>query len=131
MYLITWKLNNVHIVKQHLPFKICHFIDRLLIEKHSRIMWICCERKLLARFVCLFVCYGFWCYKYIPLKNLSLKWRRHHYWYKTLYFDLYSALMANEQWNFFSVKLIYCEKAHTFLMVMSEDPWHSHLLPSV
>ena len=25
----------------------------------------------------------------------------------------------------------YCDKGHPFIMVISEDPWHSHLLPSV
>ena len=27
--------------------------------------------------------------------------------------------------------LTYCDTGHSFLMVISEDPWHSHLLPSV
>ena len=27
--------------------------------------------------------------------------------------------------------LTYCDKGHSFIMVISEDPWHSHLLPSV
>ena len=40
-------------------------------------------------------------------------------------FDLYSALMAVEQWGFHNVPHL------PFKMVICEDPWHSHLLPSV
>ena len=39
----------------------------------------------------------------IPLENCSLIWRCHHYWWRATSFDLYSALMAIEQWGFFSV----------------------------
>ena len=45
-------------------------------------------------------------------------------------FDLCSALMAIEQWVFFSVPHVMWH-GHPFLMVISEDPWHSHLMPSV
>ena len=45
-------------------------------------------------------------------------------------FDLCSALMAIEQWGFFSVSHLLWHG--TFgIMVISEDPWHSHLMPSV
>ena len=54
---------------------------------------------MLLKCVCLFVLYGF----YVQLENFSLIWRRHHYWWKVDNFDLCSALMAIEQWGFFSV----------------------------
>ena len=49
--------------------------------------------------LCLFLCLGF----FVPLENFSLIWRRHHYRWKAANFDLCSALMAIEQWGFFSV----------------------------
>ena len=49
--------------------------------------------------LCLFVCLGF----IVPLQNFSLIWRRHHYWWRAANFDLCSALMAIEQWRFFSM----------------------------
>ena len=45
-----------------------------------------------------FVCLGF----FVPLENFSLIWRRHHCRWRAANFDLCSALMAIEQWGFFS-----------------------------
>ena len=45
-------------------------------------------------------------------------------------FDHCSALMAIEQWGFFSVQHL-LDTGYPFIMVISEDPWHSHLLSSV
>ena len=45
-------------------------------------------------------------------------------------FDLCSALMAIEQWGFLACHT-YCNTGHLFIMVISEDLWHSHLLPRV
>ena len=47
----------------------------------------------------LFVCKGI----YVPLENFSIIWRRHHYRWRAANFDLCSALMAIEQWGFFSL----------------------------
>ena len=59
--------------------------------------------------------------------NFLLIWRRHHY--QATYFDLHSAPMAIEQWR---LKChTYCDSGQPFTMVISEDAWHSHLLPSV
>ena len=54
-----------------------------------------------ACFVCflLFV----WSEFFVPLENFSLIWRCHHYWWTAANFDLCWALMAIEQWGFFSV----------------------------
>ena len=55
-----------------------------------------------ARFYCpscLFVCLLF----FVPLENFSLIWRSHHCRWRAANFDLCSALMAIEQWGFFSV----------------------------
>ena len=54
---------------------------------------------LFCLFVCLFVCLGF----IVPLENVSLIWRRHHYRWIVANFDLCSALMAIDLWEFFSV----------------------------
>ena len=47
----------------------------------------------------LFVCLGV----FVSLENVSLIWRRHLYRWRAANFDLCSALMAIEQWEFFSV----------------------------
>ena len=39
----------------------------------------------------------------VPLENFLLIWRRHYYWWRALNVDLCLALMAIEQWGFFSV----------------------------
>ena len=49
-------------------------------------------------FICLFVCLFF-----VPFKNFSLKWRRHHCRWRAANFDQCSALMAIEQLGFFNV----------------------------
>ena len=47
----------------------------------------------------LFVCFGF----IVPLKFFSVIWRRHPYRWRAAKFDLCPALVAIEQWGFFSV----------------------------
>ena len=49
--------------------------------------------------ICLFVCLKF----IVRLGNFSLTWRRDHPRRRAANFDLCSALMAMEQWGFFSV----------------------------
>ena len=51
------------------------------------------------QYFCLFVCLDF----IVPLENFSLIWRGHHYRWRAVNFDLCSALMAIEQWGFFSL----------------------------
>ena len=82
--------------------------------------------KALCNSVCLFVCLGV----YRPTREFFIIWRRHHYRWRIAHFDVYSALMAMEHWGFFRC-YTYCDTGHPFIMVISEDPWHSHLLPSV
>ena len=45
-------------------------------------------------------------------------------------FTLWNSHMAIEQWGFLAY-YTYCDTGHLFIIVNSEDPWHSHLLPSV
>ena len=73
-------------------------------------------------FLSLFV-WGFF-----PLKNFSLIWGRHLCRWGAANFDLCSALMALQQRGFFSVPHLLWHR-HPFIMVIYEDPWHSH--PSV
>ena len=40
-------------------------------------------------------------------------------------------IMAIEQWGFFSVPLLHVTRGIRNNVIISEDPWHSHLLPSV
>ena len=67
---------------------------------------------------------------FVPLENFLLIWRRHHCRWRAACFNLCSAPMAIEQWGFFSVPHL-LEHGLPFLIVTSEDPWHSHLLRSV
>ena len=53
------------------------------------------ECGILLNFVCL-------CF-YVQLENFLLIWRRHHYRWRASNFDIYSALVAIEQWGFFSL----------------------------
>ena len=40
--------------------------------------------------------------------------------------------MVIEQWGFFfSMCQTYCDTEQPFIMVITDDPWHSHLLPNV
>ena len=55
--------------------------------------------------------------------------RQHYRWRTTiLTYTRHSWSFSIE--GFFSCH-IYCDTAHLFIMVISEDPWHSNLLPSV
>ena len=54
----------------------------------------------LTRIHSLFVClFG----RLRPTRYFSLIWRRHHHQWRATHFDLYSALIAFEEWGFFSV----------------------------
>ena len=71
-------------------------------------------------YVCLF---GFvWIFS---SKNFSLNWRRYRCLWRTANFDLRS--LSSED----SLACHICHTRDPFLMVGSEDPWHSHLMPSV
>ena len=66
----------------------------------------------------------------VPLENLSLIWRLHHCRWRTAckFWPQYSWPLSREG----SLACqTYCDTGHPFMMVISEDPWHSHLLPSV
>ena len=53
--------------------------------------------------------------------------RRHHYRWMAANLDACSVLMAMKQWGVFNVPY-YCDTGCPFMMVISEDPWHSHRL---
>ena len=69
------------------------FRSRQVKQKYDHITFI---NRLV---VCFFVCLWF----FVQSENFSLIWRRHNYWWKAANFDLCSALIAIEQWGFFSV----------------------------
>ena len=74
----------------------------------------------------MFVCLGF----IVPLENFSLIWGRHHSQWRASNFTY-----ARQSWPLSSVGSLschtHCDTGHPFIMVISEDPWHSHLLPSI
>ena len=81
-------------------------------------------------FWCLFVCFEF----FVPLKNLSLIGRRHHYRWEAANFDLCQALMAIEQWGFLAHLSVRLFKLFTFSS-SSQEPldkfqpnWHKAFL---
>ena len=57
-----------------------------------------------------------------------LIWRRHHQLWKATNFDTRHS--AIEQWEFLN-RHAYCITGQPFIIVISENPWHLHLLPSV
>ena len=66
----------------------------------------------------------------VPLENRSLIWRRHHCRWRAENFELYSALIAIEQWGFFYVPHLLWHGSSVF-KVISDDSWHSHPMSSV
>ena len=73
----------------------------------------------------LFVCLEF----FVTLENVSLIWRRHHYRWRAANFDLCSVWPLSSKGSLACDT--FCDTGHSFIMVILEDPWHSHLLPSV
>ena len=55
-------------------------------------------------------------------------WNRHHY-QRAANFDLYTALVAIEQWRLFACHTC-CDTGHSFIMDISDNTWHSHRLSS-
>ena len=75
-----------------------------------------------------FVCLGF----FVLLEKFSFIWTpRHHCRWRAANFDLCSVLITIKQWGFTSVQNIFLYVWHLFIMVISEDPSHAHLLPNV
>ena len=54
--------------------------------------------------------------------------RGHHYRWSAANLNIRWALIAIEQWGFLACHTYY-DTGHPFIMVISEDLWHSHLLP--
>ena len=83
----------------------------------------CCNKQTSF---CLFVCLRF----IVPLENFSLIWRRHYNGE-----GLQILTYAQHSWPLSSEGSLtchtYCDTGHPFIMVISEDPWNSHLLPTL
>ena len=71
-------------------------------------------------FVFVFICLWF----FVPLENFSRIWRRH----QILTYAWYLWPLSSE--GYLSCHTS-CDTGHPFIMVISEDPWHSHLMPIV
>ena len=85
-------------------------------RRHCR--WRSTKFSLSVFLLCLFV----WIFS---SKNFSLIWRRYRCLWRTAKFDLRP--LSSED----SLACHICDTGHPFIMVVSEDPWHSHLMPSV
>ena len=86
--------------------------------------WAFYKNLFVCFFVCLFGVYrptrGFFTHRETsPLLAKGCK-----------FWPICSALMAIEQWGFFCVPHLLWHGA-SVIIVISENPWHSHLLPSV
>ena len=68
------------------------------------------KKIILSRHKFLFVCLWF----YVLLGNFSPKWRIHLYRWRASNFDPYSALVAIEQWGFFSVPYILWHRSSVY-----------------
>ena len=109
-----YKPNEIHI---------CSFEFYLLSIKYKGIRTQF-QIQFLILIHCLFVCLWF----IVPLENFSLIWRRPHYRWRAANFDLCSALMAIEQWGFFSVPHLW--HGPSVYNGHLRGPATSHLLPS-
>ena len=83
---------------------------------------IICKKNIVSLVFVLFVCFRF----FVPIENVSLIWRYHLYWWRAADFDLWP-LSSEGSLACHS----YCYTGHPFTMVISNDPWHSRLLPSI
>ena len=94
-----------------------HENKRKILHFNSKYPWqyIC--------FVCLFGVFRPTWESFTHIKTSTLQRRAAN-------FDLDSALMAIEQWGFFNVPHPLCHRPSVF-KVISEDPWHSHLMSSI
>ena len=109
MYLLTAKLSE-------------YVIPRRAMREWSVLLKSRCREKL----VCLF--WGF----FVNFENCkcSLTRRRQKYRWRDANLNIYSALVAIEQWGFIRMPHLLWYLISVY-MVISEDPWHPHLLPSV
>ena len=82
----------------------------------------CCGEQRVS--VGWFVCLGF----FILLENFSLILRRHHYHWRLLTYALHLWPLSSEGSLAFHT---YFDTGHPFIIVISKDQWHSHLLPSI
>ena len=82
-----------------------------------------CQPRLVNIYIshrqCMFVCLEFT----VPLENFSLIWIRLYYRWRASNFDLCSGSEGSLTCH------TYCDTGLHF--IISEDPWHSPLLPSV
>ena len=94
----------------------------MLMQNIQDFFFHCVEfNKFQYSFTILRLClFGF----FIPLKNFSIIRRRYHYRWRAWNVHLCSALMVTHGHNF-------CDMGLPFIMVISADPWHLHLLPSI
>ena len=60
--------------------------------------------------ILFYVCLGI----FFPFENFSLIWRHHHCWWRAANFDLCLALMAIEQWGFFSMPHLLLHRAYVY-----------------
>ena len=98
---------------------------------HPRMLFAKCgwnwpNFKILSSTFVLFVSLRF----FIPFKNFSLIWRCYHYRWKAANFDICQHLWPLNNKGSLACHTC-CDKGHPFIMVISEDTWHSYLLPSV
>ena len=99
--IVIWLLTVIHQFIQVISIQILEFHRRPLqlqafSSSNTRKKVSSSLRRLLS-LTWLFVCF------FVPLGNFSLIWRRHHCRWRAANFDACSALMALEQWEFFSV----------------------------
>ena len=100
---------KVHVLSKNIQMK--SSILSLIFFKHWRDLWGVCLPWFFS-------------------SHISLIWRRHHYRW-----GLHILTFARHSWLLSSEDSLachtYCDMGHPFIMVISEDPWHSHLIPNV
>ena len=112
--IVTLLQSNISSIFQHLHRAAQHLLYRHLIifgslVRHGKLpsYWYSLLLDLFYLFVCMFGIF-------VPLENLSLMWRRHHYRWKAANFDLCSIFMATERWGFLSLPHLLCHGASVY-----------------
>ena len=120
-----------HVESDRLVYSI-ELLRRKCIKVKQTYLFTRCEKFLVSNllniivFQIAFVVRLFVCLEFsVPIENVSLIWRRHHCRWRAANFDLCSALMAIEQWGFFSVSHILWHGASVY-NCHPEDLWHWH-----
>ena len=111
-----WRVYNTTLI-----FRDVNRMSILLINKHVTVQYCDAQKKKNSQTKNIKAFRWHWGLDLLCV-NISIIWRRHHYlWRYSLGLNSGGSLACHT----------FCDTGHPFKMVISEDFWHSHLLPAV